>query len=256
MANIPKDKVVEKQKKCNSCCETIDSSAKVCHHCGCYQKFWSGYFRDPAIIVSIAMVLISLVQVILASKQNIDASRAKETAEKAANDANIILIKVLSDANEIEKLKRQLLEQIAVHNLWLNFYGEENDDLSIMFLNELESKEPNNWLVYDFRAETYRRKARREEDLKKKEELLLKAENDYEKSYKHHRGMSIIHLADICAELNDEEGCRKWLERGMTDNSLPSLKDAERFGFNIKNKYSNREWFKNIKWNENKYGVR
>jgi hypothetical protein len=37
----------------------------------------------------------------------------------------------------------------------------------------------------------------------------------------------------------------------MTDNSLPSLKEAVRFNKSI-NKYSNRDWFKKINWKENK----
>jgi hypothetical protein len=240
------------RKKCNSCCEMIDSSAKVCYHCGRHQKFLARHFGDTAIIVSIVMVAISVAQVFLAFKQTADASNAKETAVKAAIDANKALTKVLSDANEIERLKQQLLEQGEIHNLWLSFQAEENEESARIILNKLESKDPNNWAVYDYRAESYRLEAEREENLEKKKELFLKAKSEYEKSYERHKGKSIIYLADICAELDDEEGCRNWLERGMTDNSLLSLKDAASSIRNINSKYSNRDWFKKINWKENK----
>ena len=252
MANILKDKGIDKQKKCNSCCQMIDSSAKVCHYCGRHQNFWVRHFGDTAIIISFVMVIISVAQLIGAFKQNVDASRAKETAEKSAIDANTALTKVLSDANEIEKLKQQLLEQREILNLWINIEEDESIESTIMYFNELESKEPNDWRIYEGRAFAYYQKAEYiAENIDKKKELLLKAKSDYEKSYERHKGKSIIHLADICAELNDEEGCRKWLEQGMTDNSLPSLKETTVFSYNIK-KYSDRDWFKKINWKENK----
>lgn len=247
-SDILKDKGIDKKKKCNSCCQMIDSSAKVCHYCQRHQNFWIRHFGDTAIIISFVMVIISVAQLIGAFKQNVDASRAKETAEKSAIDANIALTKVLSDANEVDKLKQQLLEQKKIINLWIPAQEDESIESRRIYYNELESLTPNDWIVYDDRALDYHIEAKREESPEKKKELLLKAKSDYEKSYERHKGKSIIHLADICAELDDEEGCQKWLERGVIDNSLPSLKESAGYDYNIKNKYSNRDWFKKINW--------
>jgi len=98
-------------KQCKSCFQMIHISATVCQHCGQGQGLWRRHFGDTAIIVSIIMVLIALAQLLGAFKINVDASKALKTAKTAAEDANEALAQVISDANEINRIKHVIENQ-------------------------------------------------------------------------------------------------------------------------------------------------
>lgn len=102
------------QKQCRSCFEKIHISASVCQHCGQGQGFWRRHFGGIATIVSIVMVIIAVAQLIGAFKENVDASKAKGTAEAAAKDVKAVLAQVKSDADEIKRLKHTVEKQGAM----------------------------------------------------------------------------------------------------------------------------------------------
>jgi len=74
------------QKQCKSCIQWIHASATVCQHCRQAQGFWRRHFGDTAIVISIVMVMIAIAQLFGAFKQNIDASKALETAQNDVNE--------------------------------------------------------------------------------------------------------------------------------------------------------------------------
>ena len=152
--------------------------------------------------------------------------------------------------NAIEEIRKEVEKQREISGLWTKVQTDEDDESVLTYLAELQAKEPTNWMVYDYRASIYYINALNrsgDEYKKKREEELLMAKADYAKSYELHKGISIVCLANICAELNDENGCRKWLEQGVKDNTLPLYEEATRRSRSI-DKYYNKEWFKKIKW--------
>jgi len=112
-ANSETDRVDE-QKQCNSCHQTIDVQAKICHYCNRGQGFWGKHVGSISAGVSIAAIIISLVMMVLAIAQlldarlkNVDASKALQTAENATRAADLALTQAQSAANEIKNLKTE-----------------------------------------------------------------------------------------------------------------------------------------------------
>jgi hypothetical protein len=105
------------QKQCKSCFERINISATVCQHCGQHQSWWGRHFSDITVTGSIVMIIIAAVQLIAAFKEQIDASEALRTAKSAAENSQKVLTQIMSDANEIARLKRVVENQSATIDL-------------------------------------------------------------------------------------------------------------------------------------------
>lgn len=92
--------IIDKQKQCRCCFQTIHISAKVCQHCGRHQNPWGGLWEYSYHILPVFIVIIAAIELTVAFKQQKDASNALEIAE--------------SDANAINRIKHEMVYHSTV----------------------------------------------------------------------------------------------------------------------------------------------
>ena len=92
----------EEKQACNVCIMKIPASAKVCHHCGQYQRrivrWIVTYLQHAGLLIAIIMMGLGIATLKEAQEERIDAGVALKTAqaiEKRINDSGIVLSKAL-----------------------------------------------------------------------------------------------------------------------------------------------------------------
>ena len=188
-------------------------------------------------------------------KINDEGTLVIKTIQGKGNDVIIQIEK--KSQEEIEKLKQQILEQREITNLWIQVISDDSFENKLKYLGRLEKLEPYNWLIYDYEGSIYKFFAEKRTNIGAEDIIyikgnLLKAKESFEKAYSLFKGSSILQIVNICAKLDQEEECVKWLKRGIDDSTLPKYQDADDSGSEVfKYKYgAKKEWFRDIeeKW--------
>lgn len=150
--------------------------------------------------------------------------------------------------NALEAIKKEVEKQREISSLWVKVITDQDISAVLDYLDELEKREPEYWLVYDYRGSIYYAKAQTVERFdenrdKKVKDLLLRAKEAYAKSYSLHKGVSVTEIIKICAELDEEDETKKWIETGITDKTLEY---SDLFKISEIYKYNSKEWFKGL----------
>jgi hypothetical protein len=179
-------------------------------------------------------------------KINDEGGRVIEAVQEKGDNAIIQIEK--KSQEEIEKLKKQVLEQKEVFNFWIKVITDQDENAVLTYLEILEEKEPDNWLVYDYKGSIYyglSDKIERDDEKRSEKEknLLLKSKDCFIKSYSLHKGICVKDIIKICAKLDDEEGCKKWIKTGLDDNVI-SYKDIFSNSVSEIYRYASKDWFK------------
>ena len=152
----------------------------------------------------------------------------------------------------LKKLENQIGEQNELINLWMYSIIDENKDAKLSYLESLEKKKPNDWIIYYAKGSIYYEKYSKLEETGKgseqiKRELLIKTKENAIKSYNIKTGFSIGYIIIACSLLDQEEECQKWLERNFKDKSLPYQVVVDNYqAWTALQKYESKDWYKKI----------
>jgi hypothetical protein len=96
-------------EKCQFCKEEIQDKAIVCHLCGRSQKRFMNFLtRDLAIIISIALLIVSIIQFNASKKEAADANQAVEDANEAVKIANQAETKTRNYLDQVNSIYRKI----------------------------------------------------------------------------------------------------------------------------------------------------
>lgn len=107
--------------------------------------------------------------------------------------------------------------------------------------------EPDNYNAFNNRGVAFYEKSKMKEG-KERIELLNRAIEQLLKAESIKRGSGAYNLARVYAFQNNEEECRKWLELGGREGTLPQNKYADNNPYF--DSMREKEWFKEIRWSE------
>jgi len=90
MTKIIKSQNTDTPRKCNSCCQPIDHSAKVCQHCGRSQNRYMKLLQTTPLLIPLLLAILAGLELYQARQKNIDASKALNIANATVEQVRSI----------------------------------------------------------------------------------------------------------------------------------------------------------------------